>query len=361
MDPITIAGIASAVASLAGSVYSNYKNSKNLDKQNQFNLSQWHMMNQYNQPVEQVHRLREAGINPALALGNISTGSASGSVQSGSPQPTLNPMQDIPNIVGNTMSQSMQYDMMKSQIELNKSNARKNNADAEGREKDNPFVPIRAQKEIDGMEADQKLKEAQSKFIDLQFDQMQQFFDVEIQLKTEEVESLKADTKLKLSQVALNFDELNFMRPAERRLMSSTVALNSSAIELNQQKVLSEGATRDLIYKQVDMLAKQIYAQEIENGVSKETAKARVQQVLQNLKNSKETFRLIEAQVGYVDAKKYREYVGMVCDGVGAVVDAGSAIATGGWSNAFKGKGALKPDSGPISNSNTSPTSNIWY
>lgn len=41
------------------------------------NINLWKMQNEYNTPSAQVQRLKDAGINPYLALGNVQTGSAS--------------------------------------------------------------------------------------------------------------------------------------------------------------------------------------------------------------------------------------------------------------------------------------------
>lgn len=47
------------------------------DKQYQDNVNLWQMQQDYNSPENQVARLKAAGINPNLAMGQISTGSAS--------------------------------------------------------------------------------------------------------------------------------------------------------------------------------------------------------------------------------------------------------------------------------------------
>lgn len=52
------------------------------EKQYQDNINLWKMQQDYNTPVNQVARLKEAGINPYLALQNISTGSAQSAPQS---------------------------------------------------------------------------------------------------------------------------------------------------------------------------------------------------------------------------------------------------------------------------------------
>ena len=52
------------------------------EKQYSDNVNLWKMQQEYNTPENQVARLKQAGINPYLALGNISTGSATSAPQS---------------------------------------------------------------------------------------------------------------------------------------------------------------------------------------------------------------------------------------------------------------------------------------
>ena len=94
MEPTTTAAIISAAASAAGSGVSaltgaklNKKNRRFYDeqrqKQNEFNAQQAQVayerqrellryMNDYDSPINQMQRYKAAGINPALAVGNIS-------------------------------------------------------------------------------------------------------------------------------------------------------------------------------------------------------------------------------------------------------------------------------------------------
>lgn len=47
-------------------------------------LQDWHMQNEYNSPINQMARLRDAGLNPNLVYGDGVTGNASGSARSSS-------------------------------------------------------------------------------------------------------------------------------------------------------------------------------------------------------------------------------------------------------------------------------------
>ena len=79
-----ISGIFNMFSSLANNSFNAAEAAKNrrwqeqmYDKQYQDNVNLWQMQQEYNSPENQVARLKAAGINPSLALSNISTGSAS--------------------------------------------------------------------------------------------------------------------------------------------------------------------------------------------------------------------------------------------------------------------------------------------
>lgn len=88
-----LSGYMNMLSTLASNDYNSYEADKNRRWQEamyekQFSDSQemWKMQQEYNTPVNQVDRLKKAGINPYLALGNINTGSATSapSAQAGS-------------------------------------------------------------------------------------------------------------------------------------------------------------------------------------------------------------------------------------------------------------------------------------
>lgn len=58
------------------STLGNYFNKKAAKKSYKYALDMWNRSNEYNKPINQVARLREAGLNPQLALGNISSASS---------------------------------------------------------------------------------------------------------------------------------------------------------------------------------------------------------------------------------------------------------------------------------------------
>lgn len=77
---------------------------KELQKLDQeYNERMWHMQNEYNSPVQQMARLREAGINPATSFGQIASGSTSKSPPFTHHNPVARPPEvqlELPDILG---------------------------------------------------------------------------------------------------------------------------------------------------------------------------------------------------------------------------------------------------------------------
>lgn len=54
----------------------NEFNERMMEKQMDYNLEMWNKQNAYNTPAEQMKRLKDAGINPYMALGSVQSGQA---------------------------------------------------------------------------------------------------------------------------------------------------------------------------------------------------------------------------------------------------------------------------------------------
>lgn len=112
MLPAIGAALISGGAGLLGSVFNAHAQNKNnqtqrdiaqmnneynyrmFNEQNQWNLEQWQRENEYNTPLAQRQRFEDAGINPYMAMGNMTAGNAQGNVTSAVPQPA-----EFPNII----------------------------------------------------------------------------------------------------------------------------------------------------------------------------------------------------------------------------------------------------------------------
>ena len=114
-------GIGPGLFSLGSDLITN-RGAKNrqllADKENE---RRWHMQNAYNTPKEQMSRLMDAGLNPNLIYGSggANTGTAG----------AMAPSKAAPYNVNNPIP--LQAALLQSQIDLNKSNANKNNVQAD--------------------------------------------------------------------------------------------------------------------------------------------------------------------------------------------------------------------------------------
>lgn len=101
--------------------------------QNQWSLDQWNRQNEYNSPVNQVSRLKEAGLNPNVMAGQISPGNSSSSpaaasahaqgynytpVPSGLPQ-VIGLFTNIANLVMNLSTAQKQQNLLDAQADYN--------------------------------------------------------------------------------------------------------------------------------------------------------------------------------------------------------------------------------------------------
>lgn len=80
-DIMAMAGISEAALNVAGNITAstfNYEHTKELAKyQNDMNIANWNMANEYNSPANQMKRFEAAGLNPNLMYGQGSPGNAS--------------------------------------------------------------------------------------------------------------------------------------------------------------------------------------------------------------------------------------------------------------------------------------------
>ena len=103
-------------------------------KQNEWNIQQWERANEYNTPLNQMLRLKAAGLNPNLVYGN----GAGQSIAAPNPQLTSgapSTPQDMSLFaqrptIGQVLTQSLNNRLLEAQIKSVESSARKNNAEA---------------------------------------------------------------------------------------------------------------------------------------------------------------------------------------------------------------------------------------
>jgi hypothetical protein len=122
MDPITGYALAGLAGSLGSSLLGNRGAKRRQQLADQNNIKFWQMQNKYNDPSQQMARLKKAGLNPALIYGS---GSANTGVAG-----SIAPSKPAPYNIKDPVPSMLQTAMMTSQIDLQKSQAEKNRADA---------------------------------------------------------------------------------------------------------------------------------------------------------------------------------------------------------------------------------------
>lgn len=160
MDPLVGSAIIAGVSSLVSGLFGTLSGNKNIDKQieaqssenqkvrdynlnlakmqNQWNLDQWNRENEYNTPKAQMQRLTDAGLNPDLFYQNGVSGmtaASSPSMTAGAPA-TPQDMSALgqKKTVGQAMQEALQSSLLGAEIELKRSEARKNDSQAEGQD-----------------------------------------------------------------------------------------------------------------------------------------------------------------------------------------------------------------------------------
>lgn len=195
MSVLAAAAIGAGISALGGLAASSMTNSANanLDNANrQWQERMWHTANAYNAPTEQRKRLEAAGINPALAFQNGSTG-----VAASSPTPNQHTPADYSALgagmsqIGSSVIQAYQAD---ANIELL-------NSQAEANRIDNLTRLSKNLAEINNMIADAKQKGANTSYLEWQRDQSMQLFDAISKKSYAEVENLRQDSLLKGQQI----------------------------------------------------------------------------------------------------------------------------------------------------------------
>lgn len=123
MDPATATAIGLGAAQMGGSLVSDYYNRKygremyNLQRQHQ--LEDWHRANKYNSPVQQMQRLREAGLNPNLVYGKGGGNVPATMIRTpDAPEGQFNnPVEGIPQIYAATKMNAAALDRVQKEIE----------------------------------------------------------------------------------------------------------------------------------------------------------------------------------------------------------------------------------------------------
>lgn len=165
----------------------------------QWNEKVWHMQNEYNLPKNQLARLVDSGLNPALMYGDVTSGLAQ-SVNGSYGSASTNPSQ-LPNAISNVQNSliarenfNVQMDNVRASTELMRSQAVKNSADADLARAD----VIKGQRDSYSQFYQNQLNFR--RFVDIekpQFDKYSQQVDASIEEIRHQIPNIDADTKIK--------------------------------------------------------------------------------------------------------------------------------------------------------------------
>ena len=286
-----------AGASLAGQVMTNQQNSANtaatnrmnyriFQEQNQYNLEQWQRNNEYNTPKNQRLRYEEAGINPYLALSNITPGmsqaSTSASANAMQAAHADNPIAPAVDAYNSSMSSYIANKQADTQVKLAEAEIANKQADTAGKLINNKNMPdyLKKQTELLASSAVKNYSDANRN------DALTPIQAEQIKANIEEIKS-RIDMS-KLEQKIKSY-ELKNLLPAQRDMFIATIrektaqlGLISSQIGLNQASA-TEALSRQLMFEA------QTKGINISNDIAKKTANDVVQTIQQNGK-------LVEAQ-----------------------------------------------------------------
>lgn len=286
-----------AGASLAGQVMTNQQNAANtasanrmnyriFQEQNQYNLEQWKRNNEYNTPKNQRLRYEEAGINPSLALGNITPGVAQASTSSSANAMQAphadNPIAPAVDAYNSSMSSYIANKQADTQVKLAEAEIANKQADTAGKLINNKNMPdyLKKQTELLASSAVKNYSDANRN------DALTPVQAEQIKANIEEIKS-RVDMS-KLEQKIKSY-ELKNLLPAQRDMFIATIrektaqlGLISSQIGLNQASA-TEALSRQLMFEA------QTKGINISNDIAKKTANDVVQTIQQNGK-------LVEAQ-----------------------------------------------------------------
>lgn len=288
MDPLIVAAGLSAGMNLLGNVFANRSNISNVDKQNRFNLDMWNRANAYNTPLMQRQRYEDAGINPALALSNITPGTTQ-SMMSAQHQPVVNPMQGVSEYTGQAIASTQ----VEAQSNLLKAQEEKTKAETIGVLLNNEHIPNYMRSLIAQQYTTSAYNQAKTETENTLRSEMLESQKIQNRLGVQNIElvSQKVLTEQGVQRMNDTINKLNVFKlkniaPLEAQQLKavisslySTIALNSSQVRLNDanvgkvkqetllthQKYHSERLTQGLLTQQTEQLVQVISGMKIDN------------------------------------------------------------------------------------------------
>lgn len=262
-----------------------------MQKQMDYNTEMWNKQNEYNDPSKQVERLQKAGINPALALSNISTGSAQGASSPSLPSPSGATMQSfrpdfsgVGNAVMSAYQLANQSDLVAAQV---------NNLNAQS-------DVARARAAADNAWTYEKLKETKvgRMFLEQTFDVRKNQLNADYQNTIRSGRQMEENIKLTISQGLLAQKELAIFDAQRAAGIANTIAdtmLKGAQKKFTQQQMIHE------VQKIVETAAR-AQGIKISNNVAKRTADSLVKKAYYDSRPANNIWQMISgipSDIGY--------------------------------------------------------------
>lgn len=272
------ANIIGGVMSYHGQQSANAQAFANMKHQNRWQEMMFDKANAYNDPSAQRARYERAGINPYMALGNITPGTAQTS-SAPSPAPVGNTMEGVAtslNGLGASMMQAYQ------QTRLNDAQIDKLHAEAESIRSSTPYVGAEAQSRIDLNKSQGELNKshgdlarAEILFKNASVERMKQLTPLEAESFKANASKMISDARLADVRTKIDTFELKNIKPAEAQLLKAQLSqayanvaylyslgkLNNANAALVLQQTMTEVVRRSglkLDNKQTETLIKNI-------------------------------------------------------------------------------------------------------
>lgn len=253
MVPIVGSSIISGGANLLGNIFGNSNQSKinqmNLDygremleKQMDYNTTMWNKQNEYNSPVEQVKRLKQAGINPYVGLGLLNSGTAQSA--GGVNTPSANAQAFRPDFSG--VANAVQtYAAQKMQKEVNQSVINQNDSIAQLNNEQSKYYGIKALAEIQEKMSNAENSTQKAIWQSIMNGYGDQIFSSDIAYKQRQTQLLEEQTRGQLVQNALDSVHLIHL-PKKYQLEFSSIAA-STALAVASGKLTMAKATSEML------------------------------------------------------------------------------------------------------------------
>lgn len=228
-----IGPIASGIGSVlgfGGSMYANQQNAAENEKNRQWNERMWNLSNQYNLPVNMMQRLRDARINPMLAVTDASGTLSSYAGNLGTQRAFENPMNSVN--LSDAFRLQNESKVAESQVKLNEAEAYRNTAEGNRIATENEYLPERLKHEISILGYEDSIKNIEE-FV------KQQTYNQEIEIIVQQAQQEILSTETAREQKKIVVQQLNNLIEEYNNLVKQGKVLEAEEL-LKKEAVKTE-------------------------------------------------------------------------------------------------------------------------